>query len=636
MQETKAARQPLPDLIDSLPLAIFETDLEGRLTFANKVAFDWFGYSRSDLEAGQNVINMVAEQDRARITANVRRLMTLGTVEPTEYLCQRKDKTTMPVHAVSTPILKDGRIAGIRGFLMDLSPQRKAEAALRTSEERFKRIFEESRLGIALVNGEFKFVEVNPALCDLLGYTPEELTGRRVSEITHPDHLQQDMENSRKLLTGEIKYYRTEKRYLAKDNRVIWANLTASLIRTPEGKPLYCIAVIEDISGRKRTEEERLQMQTQLQQAQKLEALGVLAGGIAHDFNNLLAGLFGFVELALNRVKKGDFRRVESDLSKAMSVFDRSRDLTQQLLTFSKGGIPDRRTGLLAPVIRNCAQFALSGSNAVADVLVPVDLWPAEFDENQISQVLDNILINAQQAMPGGGKIQVTAENTILPRDNALSMPPGNYIRISVRDSGAGIPEQVMPFIFDPFFTTKKKGSGLGLSISYSIVKKHGGHIRAESGPGGGCVFHVLLPAVPGATPERGVRPDFLHHGSGSVLVMDDEEFVREMAGGMLQDMGYEAVKAVDGREALEQITRARSSGRPFKAVILDLTVPGGSGGLEVIADIRKNDPMLPVIASSGYFDDPVMANPAASGFSASLGKPYRADQLSEVLQRVL
>jgi nitrogen-specific signal transduction histidine kinase/CheY-like chemotaxis protein len=386
------------------------------------------------------------------------------------------------------------------------------------------------------------------------------------------------------------------------------------------GQP-HCLTVLQDITERKRIEEE-------LQRAQKLESLGVLAGGIAHDFNNLLAGIFGYIDLARNVSKDGQAKEY---LETTLATMNRAKALTLQLLTFAKGGSPVQKITPLVPFLQDTAQFALSGSNISSKFHLDDNLWSCNIDKNQIGQVIDNLVINAQQAMPGGGTIEISARNQTLGEKERPSLPKGDYVKVSVKDSGIGIPKEILPGIFDPFFTTKTKGHGLGLATCYSIVKRHGGCIDVESEPGKGSTFHVYLPATQETVVVNAPNP-IKHRGSGVILVMDDEEVVRNTVRTMLESLGYVVVCKQDGKEAVDFFEGETKGGRRFAAMIFDLTVPGAMGGIEALKEIRKSNTEIPVFVSSGYANNSVMKTPKDFGFTGSISKPFTIIELSEML----
>ncbi|MGD1074948.1 MAG: PAS domain S-box protein [Thermodesulfovibrionales bacterium] len=504
--------------------------------------------------------------------------------------------------------------------------RKQAEDALRKSEERFRSIFENVSVGIALVGMNGSVLTVNEALCRFLGYHAHEILGRRFSEFVFSADKKNDRGLYEELLAGGRKSYLVDKRFVHDNGEVIWGRLTVSCIRDEDGHPQKAAVVCEDISERKK-------MQSGLLRAQKLESLGILAGGIAHDFNNLLTVILGNISLAKLQVGPGD--ELSDRMMEAEKASLRAKDLTQQLLTFSRGGAPLKKTSSIADLIQESAEFALRGSRTRCVFSVAPDLWSADVDEGQISQVINNLIINGAQAMPEGGTISVKAENMAVDAESLLPLRKGNYVKISISDEGVGIPEEVMESIFDPYFTTKPTGSGLGLSTSYSIVKNHGGYITLESQPGVGTTFYVYLPASRKEIPQKTGRDKRLP-GKGSILVVDDEEMVRFVIGNMLQSLGYEAEFAQNGEEALRLYRDGQETEHPFDAVVIDLTIPGGMGGKETVRRLIEIDPEVKAIVSSGYSNDPVMAEYTKYGFSGVIAKPYTCEELSQVLHGVI
>jgi len=752
-----------------------------------------------------------------------------------------------------------------------------------TTEKWFKLMFEQSTLGMAISDNAFRFITANPAFCSMLGYTDAELSKLTFKDITHPDHIAQDTEAIQKLAKGEIKSYKTEKRYVAKSGSVFAGAVTVTAIFDAAGKHMHSLVVLEDISQRKRVEaslqesEERFskafkmspysymianmddgaiievndafttisgftrdealgsssiklnfwinvedrksmlsalrdggvvkQMETTLrakngniktvllfarvihlgqkscilsiieditqrkqaeeavfaekerlavtlrsigdaviatdlqgnialmnnvaetltgwtlkeaagkpltkvfkvineltrehlenpvekvlstgdvielanhtlllsrdgaerviadsgapikdnndkiigvvlvfrditekqklmdiiQRTTKLDSLGILAGGIAHDFNNLLTGIYGYMDLARSVSKEP---RVTEYFDTMFATMKRAKALTQQLLTFSKGGAPIQKTTPLVSFIQETAQFALSGSNISCRFSMPENLWPSNIDTNQIAQVIDNIVINAQQAMPNGGTIEISAENISFREYEHPPLTKGEYVKVSIKDFGIGIPKDIMPRIFDPFYTTKLKGHGLGLATCYSIVNRHGGCIDVESEPGKGSAFHVFLPAsLETIIAEAAVVCE--HKGSGLIVVMDDEEVVRDTFQQILEMLGYTVIGKNNGKEVIDFYSN-KSDKQQISAMIFDLTIPDGMGGLETVTEIRKLDAAatkIPIFVSSGYADNTVMKNPIDYGFTASISKPFTISDLSELLNKYL
>jgi signal transduction histidine kinase/CheY-like chemotaxis protein len=384
----------------------------------------------------------------------------------------------------------------------------------------------------------------------------------------------------------------------------------------------------QEIIDRRRAEEE-------LFKSRQLESLGVLAGGLAHDFNNILTGILGNISLAREDESAG--AGLLKRLEEAENACKMARLLANRLLTFSKGGAPVTEPTSIAELVRETAEFSLAGSKALASYDFPDDLWPVEIDRGQISQVIYNLVKNAEQAMPEGGTIRIDARNTrILPNEEPLLLKEGNYLKISVRDEGSGIPADIFPQIFDPYFTGKPGGTGLGLTSALSIVKNHRGTITVDSPPAGGVTISVYLPASPDRQPAFTPREDIPPAGQGRILVMDDSDIIIEVVEVMLRRLGYEPVFAKDGASAIEIYRKSIQERRQFAAVIMDLTIPGGVGGKDAVGEILALDPDARVIVSSGYADDPIMSNYRDYGFRGVITKPFELSDLGIVLHKVL
>jgi len=379
-----------------------------------------------------------------------------------------------------------------------------------------------------------------------------------------------------------------------------------------------------------RDQTEQRELQEAAQRAQRLESLGVLAGGLAHDFNNLLTGLFGYVELAFSAADRPE--KVREFLKSAASVLGRARGLTQQLLTFSKGGTPVRSYVDLHTVLRDTTRFALSGAAVSADFDLPPDLDVVYVDPNQLAQVVDNLLINAKQAMPMGGRIQVRARNVAQGAPLPGELRPGRYVCISLKDQGTGIPRDHLARIFDPFFTTKQQGSGLGLASAHSIVHRHDGAIEVESELGKGSTFHVWLPSQAQAKATPAVMAARQQFGGRTVLVLDDEDYIRDVSGEMLHALGCEVLSVRNGADAVIACQHAAAQGKRIDLFLLDLTIPGGMGGQRTLDELRALDPTVAAIASSGYSEDPIIAAPRDFGFAASIRKPFVLEELAAAI----
>jgi PAS domain S-box-containing protein len=404
--------------------------------------------------------------------------------------------------------------------------------------------------------------------------------------------------------------------------------ISAAPIRDKTNRKLGTVLVFRDITEKEHLEAER-------RKAEKLESLGVAAGGIAHDFNNLLTAIIGNLSLSLITLPPDD--DVYERLSAAKKASLRAQELAQQLLTFAKGGAPIKKTASIGQLIQDTVTFSIRGSSIRSEFQMPDDLWPVEVDSGQISQVVNNLAINAEQAMPAGGTLRVTSENFFLAEENAALSPlrVGKYVKITVRDEGIGIPEEYLKKIFDPYFTTKPKGSGLGLATSYSIVKNHDGLITVESKVGVGSIFSIYLPATDKQVSfERGRSEPA--KGKGRILALDDEEAICELVKAALTPLGYDVTTVQDGLSAISAYKEALEQDRKFDAVISDLTIPGGMGGAECIKRLAEIDPGVKAIVSSGYAMDPVMSRYREYGFCACIAKPYEVSDLGHVVHDVL
>jgi PAS domain S-box-containing protein len=480
------------------------------------------------------------------------------------------------------------------------------------------------------LNGNTTFV--NPAAAKMIGWNPEELLGMNQHNVLH--HSRND---GSPYPPEECPIYAAFKdgKVHRIDNEVFWrkdgSSFPVEYISTPmrnkTGELEGSVVVFRDITGRKKAEEEQ-------QKTHKLESIGILAGGIAHDFNNLLAGILNNVYISKMHIDRES--KAYKSLESAENAISRAANLTQQLLTFSKGGVPIKKIASIIEIIGESTAFALKGSNVKCEYIVADDLWPVEVDEGQMNQVIHNLILNADQAMPEGGMIRIYTENFDLSSDTGLPLEEGRYLKIVIQDQGIGIEKEYLQKIFDPYFTTKEAGRGLGLSITYSIVKNHDGLLTVESEKGTGTTFTIYLPASDKQIEEKETVEDIFIAGEGKILLMDDEEVVRNSVGEILKELGYEVGYAKDGSEAIELYRKAKESAQPFDAVILDLTIPGGMGGKEAVKKIRETNPQVKAIISSGYSNDPVMANFRDYGFDAVISKPLNIMDLSKVLYTMI
>ena len=412
----------------------------------------------------------------------------------------------------------------------------------------------------------------------------------------------------------------------------------SNLLRSHEARieGLQCDAtILRDITNQKKAEDE-------LFKSEKLESISLLAGGIAHDLNNMLTAILG--NISILRIELGESHQHSAKLVAAEKASLQARLLTQQLLTFSKGGAPALEVTTISEMVEECAQFILRGSKVKCSIEKEDDLWPVDADKGQISQVVNNLIINANQAMPDGGDIRIRMRNLQVRHAEVPALKLGDYICIEVGDEGIGISPHNLKKIFDPYFTTKTKGNGLGLASSYSIIKMHRGTITADSSIGKGSIFKVYLPKsmqiAPAANPFEAEKEEpaseGIHRGKGRILVMDDMEAMMVVAGEILTVLGYDVEYSTNGNEAIKSYKTAKDAGDPFDACVFDLTVPGGVGGEEAANILIDYDPNLVAIASSGYTTSDVMSDYKNSAFKAVLPKPYRIKEMSDVLHELL
>jgi PAS domain S-box-containing protein len=496
--------------------------------------------------------------------------------------------------------------------------------ALRESEEKYRSFVETSTDWIWAMDLEGRHTFSNEKVRDILGIGPAELAQASLPELIHAEDIPRAREVLDTARSSGGGWQGVVLRWRHTDGTYRWLESNATAVTDARGRLVGFRGTDRDITERRRLEDE-------LVKAQKLEAIGTLAGGIAHDFNNLLQGLFGYISLARLNLAKSDV--AEEMLEQAEKALSLSVNLTTQLLTFAKGGLPVKQRIGLSAVLENPVKFALSGSRSAYRIAVEEGLWVVEADEGQLGQVIQNLVLNASEAMPQGGTVEIVARNEFIERgDNALVPSGGAFVRIDVKDTGAGIPGQHLARIFDPYFTTKQKGSGLGLATSYSIVRNHGGFIDVSSRLGEGSVFSVYLPASRGGEIPQPVPAVPGSVGRGRALVMDDDRLVRDVAAGMLAALGLAVTTAANGEEAIVLFGKARDEGRPFDIVFLDLTVKSGMGGEETVRRLLEVDPGVKAVVSSGYSDAAVLADHRSHGFSAALNKPYRIEDLRDCL----
>jgi two-component system, cell cycle sensor histidine kinase and response regulator CckA len=630
----KKAEQALEDeavrrriLIEQSRDGIVILDNDGGVFEANKRFAEMLRYTADEVKE-LHVWDWDTQWPREHLMEMIRSVDEAGDRFETYH--RRKDGTIYDVE-IST----NGAICGGQKLIFcvcrDITDRKQAELALHKSEEKYRQVVENATEAIFIAqDNEIKFA--NQRTAQIMGYTQKEILSTPFVQFVYPDDRKMVNDLYIKHIKGFEGADSNDFRVVCKSGEIKWAQVNVISIEW-EGRRAT-LNFGSDITERKQLERER-------QRIDKLESVGTLAGGIAHDFNNILTGILGNISLAIMKAQahNNDINEILKEAEKASL---RAKDLTQQLLTFARGGAPVKKLMSVSQLISETVSFALRGSNVDCQFSIPDDLWQVEIDEGQIGQVISNLVLNARQSMPTGGMIQVKAENVKIRADQHteqdIQLQPGEYIKIAVTDHGIGIPPQYIDKIFDPYFTTKQTGSGLGLATCYSIVHNHNGHIGVASEVGAGSTFYIYLPSseVKVKTPEFDVTLD-LPFEKGRVLIMDDEKVVTDIASRMLKYMGYaDIVCAADGDEAIKLYRESMEAGVPFSVVILDLTIPGGKGGTETIKELLETDPEVNAIVSSGYSDNMTMARYSEFGFKAVVSKPYTIEELGKTLRQVM
>jgi two-component system, cell cycle sensor histidine kinase and response regulator CckA len=598
-------------LIATLPDVILTTDLEGNFTFMNDIA-----KKLGDIQdyKNENIFNFIAPEDRERALNNSK-LMFEKSLGPVEYKLLGKNGETF-LFEVNGEVLRDPEEVpfGMVFSGRDITARKQTEQALRKSEQLYRKLTESYLDMIFIATLEGELIYVNTAGASVYNSTPEQMIGKTQNEL-FPKHIVEKHLIALRGLIETSEVFNFEEK-IAFPTGEIWLDIRLVPLSDENGNINSVLGLCRNITQSKKSEHERLRLQN-------LETLGILAGGIAHDFNNLLGAILGRVDLAMYNLPDG---AIKNNLLSIEKATQRAVGLTRQLLAFAKGGTPEKCSISIRKIVQDTAKFALSGSN-VESKFTFKDTLNVEADPGQIAQVIQNLVINAKQAMPFGGAIEISTSDYI---DEINE----KYTKIIVKDSGIGIPKDYLDRIFDPYFTTKESGSGLGLSVCYSIIQKHEGAIYVESTPGAGTTFTILLPTVK--------TVEFALESKNNVvtqrlkcLIMDDDDEIREVFSAMLHSLGHNVTITREGSEAVTKFVEALDSDKPYDLVFLDLTVKGGMGGKEAIEIIKQKSPNVKAIVCSGYAESAI-ANYKQDGFDEKLSKPYTIGQLNEVIYHLL
>ncbi len=638
MTALQNSERRLRDILDNSPALIYIKDLQDRYITVNRQFEHIFNLSpeairnRSDVEIlPTNIANQFRQNN----------LKVIEQKKPMEFeeVINFKDRQSMTYVSIKFP-LKDAnnKVYAIANISTDITDRKKAEEAIQAEQERL--FVTLKSIGDAVIATDIRgtITLMNKVAEDLTGWTFMEAVQRPLTDIFHIIHQKHRhrLENpvEKVLATGQIQELANHTLLISKSGRECIIADSAAPIMDNKNKIIGAVMVFRDETEKNKLLEDSIKKQ-------KLESVGLLAGGIAHDFNNLLAAMQG--NISLLEKECGELHpKTLKYIERFNRAIERATGLTNQLLTFTKGGAPVKTTLSLRDLIKDSAMFVLHGKALNCRFDIKDDLWPCEVDKNQISQVIQNIVINAQQAMNGAGNILIQACNHARNSSTPKNLKGEHFIRIDIEDDGPGISKSVMEKIFDPYFTTKETGSGLGLALSHSIITKHEGHISVRSGSQKGAVFTLYLPAQPTPQAVQSVLHDIsatalpVSGKSLNILVMEDETDILETTIDMLMAIGHFTGAAKNGEEAIAKYTEAIKNNTPFDIVIMDQTIIGGMDGQEAAAQILKIDPNARLIASSGYAKSPVMSYPNKYGFVAVLPKPYRLNQLTELFQKII
>ena len=604
----------------------------GKPLFANQTLATLLGYETADeILCLHSVSALYAEHERDRLRRfHADRLAGRETPVHYEVEARRRDGTTVWLASSARVVQWEG-LTAVQLTLIDITARKQAEAQLREQSEWFNITLASIGDGVIASNTHGMITFLNPVAERLTGWGAQDALGRPVEAIfrTRDEHTKQLLENpvTQVLRDGGIAQLATHKILVTRHGREIAIADSGAPIQSRDGTCHGVVLVFRDVSEPRRLEAELLR-------ARKMESVGNLAGGIAHDFNNLLMGIMGNLSLARRLVTSQEHVAVR--LEEAEKACRRATALTQQLLTFARGGAPVRQIVALADILEESATFSVRGSKARLEIAMPDDLWPIHADAGQISQVIHNIVLNAVQAMPEGGHIRAVGANHQLRDHDVSTLQAGPYVTLAIHDNGCGIPADVMPNIFDPYYTTKSSGNGLGLATADAIMRKHDGFITVRSEVNVGTTFVLYLPASLDTPQSLPPEERVSIQGQGRILVMDDEEMIRTILQKMLSYIGFAADCASDGDEAVRLYRQAQVRGEAYRLVILDITVPGGMGGIDAFVQLQRLDPNVKALLSSGYASDAALANFTAYGFCGVLAKPYTDQKLYATLKQVL
>jgi len=601
-----------------------------------------FGFPADVDVSYEAFIGAVHPEDRARVHAEVQDLLT-SPQSPKSFSEFRTaaapdGQVRWLASWARTFFDEQGQAVRMIGITQDITERKRAEEALRESEARLRLTFDHAPIGAVMVGMDHRLLRVNTAFGRFLGYAEEELAGRHMRDISHPDHRDIDRANANLLKEGKAELYRTDKRYLRRDGTVVWGHATVRLLRDASGQPLYFVGMVEDITEHRKAAEEQERLQAQLLHAQKMESIGRLAGGVAHDFNNLLTVINGYSTLALNKLRLEDpLREIIQEVHRAGET---AAALVRQLLAFSRRQLLRQEPVDLNGMLRDLEKtlLPLLGEDIEIATSLRPGLLPVLGDRHQIEQVILNLAVNARDAMPQGGSLTIETDAVtcaaFCPQCLA-PMRPGRYVRVTVRDTGVGMDAETQQHLFEPFFSTKEagQGTGLGLATVHGIILQSGGHIDVESRPGRGSSFQIYLPAAeaplnPPPAVEAGAETGH-EGGSETILLVEDQPEVRRFVAAVLEECGYRVLTASSAEEALSEC-----ASQQVDLLLTDVVMPK-MNGCELAAVVRSRQPQAQVLFMSGHSEE-MLAGHADLRGAAFLQKPFAPGALAEKVRQAL
>jgi PAS domain S-box-containing protein len=629
-EELRHSNELMRALIAASPLAIVMLDPAGAVTMWNAAAERIFGWSEA--EALGRPAPFVPAAKRGEFDRLRARVLGGEVLTGVEVRRRRKDGAAIDISVHAAPVYAaDGQAGAIMSLIADVTERKQVERQLVQSERRFRTAFEDAATGMCLTGLDGRFLTVNRSLSEMLGYSREELAALGLPAVTDPEDVERGRMWAEAMLGGDWCPSSLEQRFVHKDGRLVWAQVSRSLLRDEAGAPLYFMSQILDVT-------EQRSLESQLHHAQKMEALGTLTGGIAHDFNNLLTAITGYASLLEMKLAADD--PLAAHVQKILAAAERAAALTRSLLAFSRKRAIEPRPENLNRIVGEMGKLLRWVLREDIELAVAPDegSLPALVDAGQIEQVLVNLATNARDAMPQGGVLTIGTGLVDLDQEFVATHGygvPGRYALLTVADTGLGMDEATRQRIFEPFFTTKEvgKGTGLGLAIAYGIVKQHQGYINCYSEPGRGTTFRIYLPlaeaaAEPAAAPAPAPPPG----GSETILLAEDSDSVRALSRDLLEKFGYRVVEAADGEAAVERFRERREE---IRLAILDVIMPR-KNGRQACEEMLALRPDLKVLFTSGYTADIFQRDGGPAAGRPFLSKPILPNELLTTVRRLL